>query len=53
MTRQTDHADIVGKVFAAELRAETKVLRLQQQLLLHLHVAERPPCSLPSVGRPS
>ena len=41
VTRQTDHADIVGKVFAAELRAETKVLRLQQQLLLQLHVAER------------
>ncbi|SBF33688.1 Uncharacterised protein [Klebsiella variicola] len=41
MTRQTDHADIVGEVFPAELRAEAKVLRFQQQFLLQLHIAER------------
>ncbi len=41
MARQTDHPDIVGEVFPAELRAEAEVLRFLQQLLLQLHVAER------------
>ena len=41
VARQTDHPDIVGEVFPAELRAEAEVLRFLQQLLLQLHVAER------------
>ncbi len=41
VTRQTDHADVVGEVFAAKLRAEAEVLRFHQQLLLQLDVAER------------
>ena len=41
MTRQTDHAHVVGKVFAAKLRAEAQVARFFQQFLLKLHVAER------------
>ena len=40
VARQADDADIVGEVFAAELRAETKVLRLHQQFLFQLNIAE-------------
>ena len=40
MARQADDADIVGEVFAAELCAETEVLRLHQQFLLQLNIAE-------------
>ena len=43
VTRQTDHAHVVGKVFAAKLRAEAQIARFFQQLLLKLHVAERLP----------
>jgi hypothetical protein len=32
VARQTHYADIVGEVFAAELRAEAEILRFQQQL---------------------
>jgi hypothetical protein len=41
VARQANHADIVGEVFAAELRAEAEILRFQQQLLLQLNIAER------------
>ena len=41
MARQADHPDIVGEVFAAELRAEAEVLRFLQQFLFKLHIAER------------
>lgn len=41
MARQTDHANIVGEVFPAELRAKAEVLRFLKQFLLKLDVAER------------
>ena len=41
VTRQANHADVVGEVFAAELRAKAEILRFQQQLLLQLNIAER------------
>lgn len=53
MARQADHADVVGEVFPAKLRAEAEVLGFLEQLLFELNVAERPPCSLPSVGSAS
>ena len=40
MARQAHDANIVGEVFAAELRAETEVLRLHQQFLFQLNIAE-------------
>ena len=41
MARQADHADIVGEVFTAELRAEAEVLRFLEQFLFELNIAER------------
>ena len=40
MTGQTDHADIMGEVLAAELRSETDVAGSLKELLLQLDVAE-------------
>ena len=48
MTRQTDDADVVGKIFAAKLGAETNLVGFFQQLLLQLHVAEGTPCLVAS-----
>ena len=41
MARQADHADVVGEVFTAKLRAEAEVLGFLEQLLFELNVAER------------
>ncbi|MNE31929.1 hypothetical protein D3C80_1255200 [compost metagenome] len=41
VTRQANHADIVGKIFAAKLRAQPKILRFDQQFLFELNIAER------------
>ena len=41
VTRQSDYADVVGEVLAAELRAQTDTLSLFEELLFKLHVAER------------
>ncbi|MNS78425.1 hypothetical protein D3C72_1120410 [compost metagenome] len=41
VARQTNDADVVGEIFAAELRAEAQVLRFDQQFLFKLNVAER------------
>ena len=41
MARQADDAHVVGEIFAAELRAESDLVRLFQHLLLQFHVAER------------
>ena len=40
MTRQTNHANIVSKVFTTKLRAEAEFLSLFQQFLFQLHIAE-------------
>ncbi len=40
MTRQTDDADVVGEVLAAELCAEAYLLCLLQEFLLQVDVAE-------------
>src|SRR6186997_256671 len=41
VARQTDHADVVAKILAAELRADAERLRHLQDFLLHLEIAER------------
>ena len=41
MTRQAHHADIVGEIFAAKLRAETQLLRLFQQFFFQFDITER------------
>ena len=41
MARQADYANVVGKVFAAKLRAQTKVLRFLKQFLFELNITER------------
>ncbi len=54
MARQTDHTHVVSKVFTAELCAEPQITRASSSSHpLKLNIAERPPCSFPSVGRPS
>ena len=42
MARQADHADVVGEVFTAKLRAEAEVLGFPEQFLFQLNIAERP-----------
>lgn len=41
MARQAHHANIVREVFAAELRAQTQVLRFLQQFRFEFQIAER------------
>ena len=41
MPRKADDADVVGEVLAAELRAETGLLRRRQQLRFELRISER------------
>ncbi len=40
MTGKTDHTDIVGEVFAAELGAETDFAGFLEELFLKLDIAE-------------
>lgn len=41
MARQTDHADIMGEVFPAKLRAQAEVLCFLKQFLFELNITER------------
>ena len=41
MTRQANHADVVSEVFTTKLRAQSKILRFDQQFFFQRHIAER------------
>ena len=51
VTRQTDNADVVSHVFAAELCAEPDVVGFLQQLLLQVDVAEGTACLVARRGQ--
>jgi hypothetical protein len=50
VTRQTDYADVVSKILAAELCAESDLVSLLEELLLEVDIAEGTSCLVACCG---